>query len=142
MTRPATSGGATPSCSGWRSRIWGAKESAEIRSRFSARRAKLRFSKSHAVHMPAFIGGMMKLGTLSRAVLAMAGSLAAVVAFAQTDGTPASSGISLPTKVDFIETRDPNVRKATAIVNGVVITESMVDHRLALIVLSAAGQQI
>ena len=84
----------------------------------------------------------MKLGTLSRAVLAMAGSLAAAVAFAQTDGTPASSGISLPTKVDFIETRDPNVRKATAIVNGEVITESMVDHRLALIVLGAGGQQI
>ena len=84
----------------------------------------------------------MKLGTLSRAALAMAGSLAAAVAFAQTDGTPASTGITLPTKVDFIGTGDPNVRKATAIVNSKVITGSDVDHRLALIVLGAAGQQI
>jgi peptidyl-prolyl cis-trans isomerase SurA len=85
---------------------------------------------------------MMKLGTLSRAVLAMAGSLAAAVAFAQTDGTPASPGLSLPTKVDFIEAGDPNVRKATAIVNGKVITATDVEQRLALIVLGAAGQQI
>lgn len=84
----------------------------------------------------------MKLGTLSRAVFATACSMAAAVAFAQTGGTPASSGISLPTKVDFIESGDPNVRKATAIVNGNVITATDVDHRLALIVLGAGGQQI
>ncbi|HMJ93882.1 MAG TPA: peptidylprolyl isomerase [Allosphingosinicella sp.] len=85
---------------------------------------------------------MMKLGTFSRATFAMAGSLAAAVAFAQTDGAPESSGITLPTKVDFIETGDPNVRKATAIVNGDVITATDVDQRLALIVLGAQGQQI
>ena len=84
----------------------------------------------------------MKLGTISRAALAMAGSLAAAVAFAQTDGGSATSGISLPTKVDFLETGDPNVRKATAIVNGDVITATDVDHRLALIILGAQGQQI
>ena len=84
----------------------------------------------------------MKLGTLSRAALAMAGSLAAAVAFAQTDGTPTSAGISLPTKVDFIETGDPTVRKATAIVNGQVITATDVDHRLALVLASAQGREI
>ncbi|HEY5724143.1 MAG TPA: peptidylprolyl isomerase [Allosphingosinicella sp.] len=84
----------------------------------------------------------MKLGTISRAALAMAGSLAAAVAFAQTGGGSAKAEISLPTKVDFLGTGDPNVRKATAIVNGDVITATDVDHRLALIILGAQGQQI
>jgi len=85
----------------------------------------------------------MKLGTLPRAALALAGSLASVVAAAQSAQTaqnaPAqasSSGqLTIPDDVEFLG-HDPNVRKATAIVNGDVITETDIDHRLALIVAS------
>src|SRR5688500_10840405 len=125
MTRPATSGGATRSCSGWRSRIWA---------------AKLRFSNVQAWQRPAFIGGMMSLGPLPRAAMIVAGTLAAAAAFAQADSPPATTGITLPTNVEFLDTSSPGVRKATAIVNGDVITGTDVDQRTALILAAAGGQ--
>jgi peptidyl-prolyl cis-trans isomerase SurA len=87
---------------------------------------------------------MMKLGTLPRAALALAGSLASVVAAAQSAQTPqdappqaGSPGeLIIPDEVEFLGRGDPNIRKATAIVNGDVITETDIDHRLALIVAS------
>jgi peptidyl-prolyl cis-trans isomerase SurA len=87
---------------------------------------------------------MMKLGTLPRAALVLAGSLASVVAVAQsaqpaqTQAPQAGSrgGLTIPDEVEFLGRADPNVRKATAIVNGDVITETDIDHRLALIVAS------
>jgi peptidyl-prolyl cis-trans isomerase SurA len=81
---------------------------------------------------------MMKLGTLSRAAMVLAGSLLSVVAAAQTAGQtpPPQGGLTIPDEVQFLGRSDPNVRKATAIVNGDVITESDIDHRLALIVAS------
>ena len=86
----------------------------------------------------------MKLGTLPRAALALAGSLASVVAAAQSGQTgqtdPAEAGsrgqLTIPDEVQFLGRGDPNVRKATAIVNGDVITETDIDHRLALILAS------
>ncbi|WP_431852911.1 foldase protein PrsA [Allosphingosinicella sp.] len=80
----------------------------------------------------------MKLGTLPRAALALAASLLSVMAAAQTSG-PARTGLSIPENIEFMGRADPNVRKATAIVNGEVITESDIDHRLALV---EASQQI
>ena len=82
----------------------------------------------------------MKLGIYPRAAFAVAGILAAAAAFAQTRGNPDSSGLSLPTKVEFLEPGDPSVRKATAIVNGDVITGTDVEQRLALIVFANGGQ--
>jgi peptidyl-prolyl cis-trans isomerase SurA len=82
---------------------------------------------------------MMKLGTFHRAALALAGTLAAA-AFAQTGGAPASTDLKLPTKVEFLDAPDSNVRKATAIVNGAVITGTDVDQRMALIVLANEGR--
>ncbi|HEX8217468.1 MAG TPA: peptidylprolyl isomerase, partial [Allosphingosinicella sp.] len=87
---------------------------------------------------------MMKLGSFPRAALALAGSLASVVAAAQSAQTaqsaPAQAGsqgqLTIPDDVEFLGRGDPNVRKATAIVNGDVITETDIDHRLALIVAS------
>ena len=86
----------------------------------------------------------MKLGTLPRAALVLAGSLASVVAAAQTAQTgqaqppqgASRGGLTIPDEVEFLGRADPNVRKATAIVNGDVITETDIDHRLALIVAS------
>jgi peptidyl-prolyl cis-trans isomerase SurA len=81
----------------------------------------------------------MKLGTWGRSALALGGVIAAATAVAQTTAAP--SGLNLPRgNVQFFGNQDPSVRKATAIVNGDVITGTDVDHRLALIVLANGGQ--
>ena len=88
----------------------------------------------------------MKLGTFNRAAMLLAGSMAAAAALAQTAGGPApapgTGGLDIPQNPRFIGNDDPAVRKATAIVNGSVITGTDVDHRLALIVLANGGQPI
>jgi peptidyl-prolyl cis-trans isomerase SurA len=82
----------------------------------------------------------MKLGTFPRAAMTLACALAAAAAFAQTDTPTDPTGLSLPTKVEFLDKPDPGVRKATAIVNGAVITGTDVDQRVALILLASGGQ--
>jgi peptidyl-prolyl cis-trans isomerase SurA len=59
-------------------------------------------------------------------------SLLSVMAAAQSGGQ-SNSGLNIPDDVQFVTKSDPNVRKATAIVNGEVITESDIDQRLALL---------
>ena len=84
----------------------------------------------------------MKLGTFGRAALLLSVSVAAAAAVAQTGGAleaPAGN-LNLPSNVQFLGKEDPSVRKATAIVNGTVITGTDVDHRLALIVLANEGR--
>jgi peptidyl-prolyl cis-trans isomerase SurA len=85
---------------------------------------------------------MMKLGTLGRAALLAAGSVAAVAAVAQSAGDPGSSAtnLNIPANPEFFGTADPNVVKATAIVNGEVITATDIDQRLALIALANGGR--
>src|ERR687892_101872 len=74
---------------------------------------------------------MMKLGTYSRAAIVLAASLLSVVAAAQSG--PGSTGLNIPDNIQFVGKQVPGIRKATAIVNGDVITESDIDHRLALL---------
>ncbi|CAA9538252.1 MAG: Periplasmic chaperone and peptidyl-prolyl cis-trans isomerase of outer membrane proteins SurA [uncultured Sphingosinicella sp.] len=82
----------------------------------------------------------MKLGTFGRAAL-LAGGAFAAAAVAQTGGTAPANPLNIPGgNVQFFGTDDPSVRKATAIVNGDVITGTDVDHRLALIVLANGGK--
>ncbi len=85
----------------------------------------------------------MKLGIYHGAALIVAGSLAAAAALAQTVGDPAgsvpSASLNIPANPQFLAEEDPNVRKATAIVNGTVITRTEVDHRLAIIKLASGG---
>ncbi|MFN2101211.1 peptidylprolyl isomerase [Altererythrobacter sp. MF3-039] len=52
-------------------------------------------------------------------------------AFAQASGT--RGGIELPSDINLLRNNDPNVRVATAVVNGQVITGTDVEQRLALI---------
>ena len=73
----------------------------------------------------------MKLGRVPRAAMVLAASLLSVVAAAQSG--PGNTGLNIPDNVQFVGKQDPAVRKATAIVNGEVITESDIDHRLALL---------
>lgn len=79
----------------------------------------------------------MKLGTLSRAAIALAASVASVMAAAQATGqAPGTGGLNIPSNPQFVGRAEPGVRKATAIVNGEVITETDIDHRLALVLAS------
>jgi peptidyl-prolyl cis-trans isomerase SurA len=59
---------------------------------------------------------------------------------ADTSETPAAN-LNLPANPTIFGQQDPNVRKATAIVNGELITGTDVDHRLAL-VLAASGENL
>ena len=76
----------------------------------------------------------MKLARFPRAAVLLAGSMLSVMAAAQTGGGP---GLNIPDSVQFVGQQDPSIRKATAIVNGAVITESDIDQRLALMLNAA-----
>jgi peptidyl-prolyl cis-trans isomerase SurA len=52
------------------------------------------------------------------------------------------SNLNIPSNPQFLGGDNGNVRKATAIVNGTVITGTDVDQRVALILLANQGQQI
>lgn len=84
----------------------------------------------------------MKLGTFGKVALMLAGSVAAAAAFAQAAGDTesSSSALNIPANPEFFGKDDPSIRKATAIVNGDVITGTDVDQRLALIVLANGGR--
>ena len=83
----------------------------------------------------------MKFGTFGRAALLLAGSVAAVAAVAQTAGNGPAGNLNIPANPQFFES-NPAVRKATAIVNGDIITGTDVDHRMALILVANAAAQI
>ena len=90
----------------------------------------------------------MTLGRLSRTLLVMAGAMGAMTVHAQsadendTDQTPTQTGLNLPKDITVFGTYDPTVRKATAIVNGDIITDTDVDQRLALVLLANSGAAI
>lgn len=81
----------------------------------------------------------MKFGTLRKAAVVLAGSFLSVVATAQVTQPPAQGGLEIPNQVTFVGPQEPNVARATAIVNDEIITQTDIDHRIALI---AASQRI
>ncbi len=68
------------------------------------------------------------------------------ISFSQTvpdddEGAPASAGgLNLPTDVTIFGKSDPTVHKATAIVNGAIITDTDIDQRFALVLLANGGK--
>jgi len=80
----------------------------------------------------------MKLGWLPRAAIVLIAPVLSMVAAAQS-GAPAGQ-LNIPENIHFVGKQDPGIRKATAIVNGEVITGSDVDHRLALVIASSNQQ--
>ena len=84
----------------------------------------------------------MKLGGFSRVVVVAAAALLSALAAAQggqsgQGGSPQPGGaLNIPDNVQFVGKQQMGVRKATAIVNGEVITETDIDHRLALLLAS------
>lgn len=83
----------------------------------------------------------MKLGSFRSAALLLAGSFAAI-AVAQTGGNQGAAGLNIPANPQFVGNSDPSVRKATAIVNGDVITQTDIEQRMALILLANQGANI
>lgn len=80
------------------------------------------------------------------ASLAALGLVASPVAVAAQDAddeeAPASAvnPLGIPENFSLLGDADPNIRLATAVVNGTVITGTDVDHRTALIVSASRGQ--
>ncbi len=72
-----------------------------------------------------------------------AGGVAALPAQGrQGDGEPALAGdnLNLPTNVTLFGKADPYIRKATAIVNGTIITDTDIDQRLNLFLVANGGK--
>ncbi len=81
----------------------------------------------------------MKLTRLAKAAIMLAAPVLSAMAAAQGGGAQPSGGpggLNIPENVQFVGKQDPGIRKATAIVNGDVITGSDIDHRMALILTS------
>jgi peptidyl-prolyl cis-trans isomerase SurA len=100
---------------------------------------------------------MMKIVNFLGAVLIFAGTVTAARAMAQTQPAartappaaaasaptlPVATNLDLPANPQFLGDENPNIRKATAIVNGTVITGTDVDQRVALILLANQDQKI
>ena len=77
----------------------------------------------------------MKLGWFARAAIILIAPIASAVA-AQSGDQPAggTGALNIPSNPQFVGQTEPGVRKATAIVNGDVITGSDIDQRAALLI--------
>ncbi|XHR99828.1 chaperone SurA [Sphingomonas sp. DBB INV C78] len=83
-------------------------------------------------------------------VLARAGVSAIILAGVSVSALPAqtvpddaaapASNLNIPQDLTIFGREDPTVRKATAIVNGTIITDTDVDQRLALVVAANGGK--
>ena len=80
----------------------------------------------------------MKLGWFKGACVIGSTALLSAIAAAQAGQGP----LQIPGNVQFVGPQQPGIRKATAIVNGEVVTETDVDHRMALIIASNRGVQL
>ena len=90
-------------------------------------------------------------GTLTRASLA-AVAVAALVGGATAQTPPAApppapqgepnsaSALGIPNELQVFGSAIPSVVKATALINGDVVTQTDIDHRVALLVISQGGQ--
>lgn len=101
------------------------------------------------------IRGILKVASTSGQLSARAWAVTAALAVAIATGAPAqeagppaaaeapnsASGLQLPENMQLFGTAMPSVVKATAIINGEVITQTDVDQRLALLVM-ANGDQV
>ncbi|HYJ53112.1 MAG TPA: peptidylprolyl isomerase [Allosphingosinicella sp.] len=77
----------------------------------------------------------MKLGWFPRAAIVLIAPVLSMVAAAQS-GAPQGQ-LNIPGNIQFVGKQEPGVRKATAVVNGEIITGSDIDHRLALVIASS-----
>lgn len=77
-----------------------------------------------------------RIGVALSAIAAGVGASTIVLAQAANTG----GSLNIPANVALLTPHDPSVRKATAIVNGTIITDTDVDQRLALALASSQGK--
>jgi peptidyl-prolyl cis-trans isomerase SurA len=75
---------------------------------------------------------------LAAATLAL--GAAAIAQDALPSAASSTAPLGLPENPNFFGKNDPNNRKATAVVNGEIITGTDIDHRVALIVAASGGK--
>jgi len=85
-------------------------------------------------------------GIMAAALVAGAGGAGLGVAHAQSTDTnsaiDASDPFNLPANFTLLGVENPNLRKATAVVNGFVITGTDIDQRVALVLDANKGAQV
>jgi peptidyl-prolyl cis-trans isomerase SurA len=81
----------------------------------------------------------LRSATLACVVLSLVAPGASAQTVGDNDGV-SSQQLALPKDLQIFGKSDPNIRKATAIVNGRIITGTDVDQRLALIITANGGK--
>ena len=84
-------------------------------------------SKSFKAFFSAIVGGAIACGST-------------LTAQTVSDTAVPQAGLNIPEELTIFGQNNPNVRKATAVVNGDIITGTDVNHRLALIVAANGGR--
>ncbi|WP_416172352.1 peptidylprolyl isomerase [Allopontixanthobacter sp.] len=79
--------------------------------------------------MSKFLAGIASFGLVVSPVAAQAQASA-----------PTPNTLNIPENATLLGKSDPNIRRATAIVNGAVITGTDIDHRTALLVAASEGE--
>ena len=59
---------------------------------------------------------------------------------AQQEGGNSAESLQIPSDVALLAPHDPSIRKATAIVNGAILTDTDIDQRLALVMAANQGK--
>jgi len=76
----------------------------------------------------------IQVSTLSLSIaMLLAGPISYANAQTVKDETPVEAGLQLPNGQKFHGNVDPNTRRATAIINGEILTGTDIEHRLALL---------
>ncbi len=83
---------------------------------------------------------MRRATGLLAAMVLTAMPIMAVAQDAGDDDTNSAAALNLPKDVTLLAPRDPSVRKATAIVNGTIITDTDIDQRLNLALATSGGK--
>jgi peptidyl-prolyl cis-trans isomerase SurA len=99
----------------------------------------LLFEKKHKMNLSRMKIRGLKTKAMMITALAVAGASPSV---SQTvaDASLPQAGLDIPDELTIFGQNDPNVRRATAIVNGDIITGTDVSQRLALIVAANGGE--
>ena len=73
-------------------------------------------------------------------VLVAVTTVSAPIAVSAQEAGGSADNLNLPADVQLLGPSDPSVRKATAIVNGTIITDTDIDQRLALVLAANQGK--
>ncbi|WP_184078816.1 peptidylprolyl isomerase [Sphingobium subterraneum] len=102
---------------------------------FATARRLSSFSRTSRVTAPSLIA---ILAATALVPTTLDGAMAQSVA--EEDMSAPQSGLDLPKNVTFFGKGDPNLHKATAIINGQIITQTDVEQRFALIKVANGGE--